>query len=429
MQHTGHVAARAGERDGRAVDGDRVNTTDLRQRTKGDAVALFGVGTRLHRGAGADGNGAAAGPLDRIVTQGATFQGHLKGQQIGRNHTCLKLCARALVHARLEPDRRCRGCADQGHVVPIQIGRGLVVGITGHGATGIAYRGCPLGQIAGGFHDDAAMQLGGTRRSRGFDQVNAHIAIHPQINVFTGQVRKIAQLAHIGGTSGTDRDGTALRGDRFDHQPVRLVDTNVAGAAGGGRDTGHHGVEQNSAAGAHVQMVTNKDRSTVDFNRRCHHLDVATGGGVGTDNAAQDFEVTAHVDLDVGSGVEAAQTADKATEREVAGARRLLQFDVNVAKGTQLEVIGGQRRGLHRDKARVLGALVFVNGIKNVAITVQVGTTQCFFVAVKRITITIEVQAETDLAQGIKRVAVTIEVPRHAQIGLAGQGRADASDI
>ena len=152
LQHARHIGAGAGKRDGRAVDGDGVNAPYLRQGAKGDAVALFGVSTRLHRGAGTDGDGATARTLDGVVTQGSSLQRDIKGGCIGRNDPRLQLGACAFVHARLEPDRGQAGAANQRDGVAIQVGRGLVVGITGDGAAGIAYRGSPFGQVARGLH-------------------------------------------------------------------------------------------------------------------------------------------------------------------------------------------------------------------------------------------------------------------------------------
>ena len=73
--------------------------------------------------------------------------------------------------------------------------------------------------------------------------------------------------------------------------------------------------------------------------------------------------------------------------------------------------------------------MVFIDAVEHVAIAVQVGTAQGFFVTVEGIPIAIEVQAKADLTHGVEGIPIAIEVAGHAQVRLAGQRDTHAGDV
>ena len=195
---------------------------------KDNSVALKCVGASSHRGAAVDADGAAARTSDGLIAQGAAQCSHRKGTGIGGNHTGLKFTADPPVCIAFQPYRRLRGCANQCHGVAIQIGRGLVIGVAGDRATGVAHRCCQLKHVPRSFDRDAAIEFGGTGISGSLDLVNVHIAADTQVNVFARQVRIVAYFSYIGVPAGANVDGAAARNNRINEQPVRLVDGDVA---------------------------------------------------------------------------------------------------------------------------------------------------------------------------------------------------------
>ena len=416
-QQRGHgLAGQGGDRCGHAVDGDGVDLAGGREAAEADAAALRPIGAGLPGGGGAHRRRQAPGALGRGIGHlpVGVVDGDAQRRRGGGDHPHFQLVAGAGVGGRPQDQRWRHRRADDGDGEADQIGRSLVIGL-GH-------------QIAPGI-DDARRQLRDHAAHRrldrhragrlaragvccGLDQVDAQVAARAHFGHVGHPVDEGAHFACIDVAAGLDAHRTVAGGGTLDHQAIGFTHHHIAVDRAVGHQGGDQRVQHDVAAGGDLQAVGDEHRRAVG-----HHLggldqDVAAVRRVGVDDAALHRQRAADQQVDIGRRAVARQAPDKARQREAAA-----QVEVDVTPGPQLEAGRGQRSHADVDEAGVLQALVFLDGVEDVAIAVVVDAEQGFGEGVQAVAVVVEVDAEAGFVHHVQRIAVAVEVASERGFG------------
>ncbi len=217
-------ACDAENRSAQAVDRDRIGPAGLQQTAELDAVALCGIAAGSQHRFGADFSDRSAQALRRGMAHLPAF-GRC-GDVLDDHH--LDLVADADIGRRLQQLVALRGRADDRDAAAIQIGGSLVVGLADDCAIAVAQQRLPFEHLAHGLDRDRTVVLVHAGGRCGLDQVDIETAARTNIDILTGGIGKIPDLAHIGIAASAYLDRAAARDDRIDDQRVGFVDQDVA---------------------------------------------------------------------------------------------------------------------------------------------------------------------------------------------------------
>ncbi len=215
--------------------------TDIDNRSTGNEKAQLVDGGR------AGGQAAASGDIANLK-----FIGRAGNCRIGENH------------------RSMGACAVDGHLVPVEIGRTLVIGCAGHIAVIVPYQSLPFVDRPLGIDGHRPGGLLSAHQGCRLDVINKKQVARLDDNIVS--VSEITNLTHIEIITGIDLYLAIFSNNRVDDKAGSLVDGDIPGNRRVDADALDKGVELNTVGGQHVEILGNKNRGPVGRNGSCGDL-------------------------------------------------------------------------------------------------------------------------------------------------------------